>query len=91
MRLLEQVAVAMQDQRTGLAGNMISENKLNDIRVSQPWAVTADLIEMLRKPNFMLAYLGDHQYGFVHRTFLEYFLWHETRRIPPGKNNDIHN
>ncbi len=81
MRILEQVAAAMQGERTGVAGNLISEEKLKEIvqreliqlAVSQPWAVADDLIWMLRERNFMLSYLGDRQYAFVHRTFLEYF------------------
>ena len=34
---------------------------------------------MLRDRNFMLAHLGDHQYAFVHRTFLEYFCARNLR------------
>lgn len=82
MRILELVAAAMQEERTGLAGNIIAEDKLkkivqcqlSELDVAQPWSVAEDLIAMLRERNFMLAYLGDHQYAFVHRTFLEYFV-----------------
>src|SRR5205823_584588 len=81
MRILEQVAAAMQQERSGLAGNMIAEEKLKQIvetaltqlGVPEPWDVAEGLIQMLRKRNFMLGYLGDRQYAFVHRTFLEYF------------------
>ena len=81
MRVLEQVAAAMQQERTGLAGNLIAEDRLNQIaerelaqlEVPQPWSVANDLIWMLRERNFMLGYMGDHQYAFIHRTFLEYF------------------
>lgn len=81
MRILELAAAAMQSERTGLAGNIIGEDKLKEIvqnqlaelEIVQPWAVAEDLIALLRERNFMLAYLGDHQYAFVHRTFLEYF------------------
>jgi GTPase SAR1 family protein len=81
MRILELVAAAMQQERTGLAGNIIGEEKLKEIiekqlielGVPQSWSVAKDLIWMLRERNFMLAYLGDRQYAFVHRTFLEYF------------------
>lgn len=80
MRILEQVAAAMQQERTGVAGNLISEDKLkqivtrelSELGVPQPWAVAEDLIWMLRERNFMLAYLGGRQYGFIHRTLLEY-------------------
>ena len=81
MRVLEQVAAAMQQERTGLEGNLISEGKLKrmvqpelaQLGVAQSLFVAEDLIWMLRERNFMLGYLGDHQYTFVHRTFLEYF------------------
>jgi predicted NACHT family NTPase len=81
MRILEQVAAAIQHERTGLEGNLISEDRLKEITqrelsqlgVYEPWSVAGDLIWMLRERNFMLAYMGDHQYAFVHRTFLEYF------------------
>jgi hypothetical protein len=81
MRILEQVSAAMQSERTGLEGNLIAEERLQAIvqeelrilEVPQPWSVAEDLIWMLRERNFMLAYLGDQQYAFVHRTFLEYF------------------
>lgn len=81
MRILELVAAAMQRERTGLAGNIISEERLKQIiekqlielGVQQSWSVADDLIWMLRERNFMLAYLGNRQYAFVHRTFLEYF------------------
>ena len=81
MRILEQVAEAMQEERTGLAGNQIAQGRLEQIveqelirlGVAQPWSVAENLIWMLRERNFMLAYLGDRQYGFIHRTFLEYF------------------
>lgn len=81
MRILELVAAAMQQETTGLAGNIISEETLKEIierqltelDVAQPWSVAGDLIWMLRVRNFMLAYLGDRKYAFVHRTFLEYF------------------
>jgi predicted NACHT family NTPase len=81
MRILEQVAAAMQQERTGLAGNLIAEDKLKQIveqelahlGVAQSWAVADDLIWMLQERNFMLGHLGDRQYAFIHRTFLEYF------------------
>lgn len=81
MRILELVAAAMQQERTGLAGNIIGEAKLkaiiqkqlSELGISEAWAVADDLIALLRERNFMLAYLGDHQFAFVHRTFLEYF------------------
>ena len=76
MRILDQVAAAMQIERTGIEGNLIAEERLNAIvqqelrilEVPQSWSVAEDLIWMLRERNFMLAHLGDRQYAFVHRT-----------------------
>jgi len=81
MRILELVAAAMQQDRTGLAGNIIGQDKLKkiiekqltELQIFQAWSVADNLIWMLRVRNFMLAYLGDHNYAFVHRSFLEYF------------------
>ena len=81
MRILERVAATMQRERAGLESNLIShENlkcsilrELDQLCVPQAWSVVEDLIAMLRERNFMLAYVGDDQYAFVHRTFLEYF------------------
>ena len=87
MRILEQVAAAMQRARTGLAGNLIGQDDLKDLvqteltqlGIDQPWSVADDLIWMLRERNFMLAYMGDRQYAFIHRTFLEYFCARELK------------
>ena len=87
MRILELVAAAMQQERRGLAGNLIGEETLKPIveaeltklGVPEPRVVASDLIWMLRDRNFMLAHLGDHQYAFVHRTFLEYFCARNLR------------
>ena len=38
-----------------------------------PETVARLLIEQLRSRNFILCFLGGDAYGFVHRTFLEYF------------------
>jgi hypothetical protein len=81
MRILERVAEAMQRERTGLEGNQIGESVLKEIvtaelqrlGIERPWEEAEDLISKLRERNFMLAYLGDRQYAFIHRTFLEYF------------------
>ncbi|MDA1313167.1 MAG: HEAT repeat domain-containing protein [Acidobacteria bacterium] len=81
MRILERVAAAAEDEETGLAGNLISEDKLKPIveeelkqlGVDGAWWAADKLIRMLQERNFMLAYMGDRQYAFVHRTFLEYF------------------
>ncbi len=79
--MLRQVAYHMQAADKGLAGNLISANDLEkiltgylkNIEVSQPRTIARLLIEQLRSRNFILCFLGADSYGFVHRTFLEYF------------------
>ncbi len=79
--ILRQVAYYMQAAEKGLAGNLIREkdleeiltNYLKSIEVSQARTVARLLIEQLRSRNFILCFVGADSYGFVHRTFLEYF------------------
>jgi predicted NACHT family NTPase len=79
--ILRQVAYHMQAADKGLAGNLIRGEDLEkiltvylkSIEVSQARIVARLLIEQLRSRNFILCYLGADSYGFVHRTFLEYF------------------
>jgi len=79
--MLRQVAYHMQAADKGLAGNLIRGEDLEriltgylkSIEVSQARTVARLLIEQLRSRNFILCYLGADSYGFVHRTFLEYF------------------
>ncbi|NJL39694.1 MAG: NACHT domain-containing protein [Leptolyngbyaceae cyanobacterium SM1_4_3] len=79
--MLRQVAYHMQSSEKGLAGNIISatdlENILMDylrtIDIEQPRTIARLMIEHLRTRNFILCDLGADSYGFVHRTFLEYF------------------
>lgn len=101
MRILERVAAAMQGERTGLEGNLISqenlrqviERELSQLEVKQAWKVAEDLIALLRERNFMLAYVGDNQYAFVHRTFLEYFcardLKYRLEKTPTASIEDV--
>ncbi|MBD2358215.1 HEAT repeat domain-containing protein [Tolypothrix sp. FACHB-123] len=79
--MLRQVAYCMQSSKQGLAGNLISARNLEkifteylkNIEVSNPRDKAKILINQLRTRNFMLCFLGADCYGFVHRTFLEYF------------------
>jgi len=79
--MLRQVAYHMQAAEQGLAGNLIRGDDLEkiltgylkSIEVSQARTVARLLIEQLRSRNFILCFLGGNSYGFVHRTFLEYF------------------
>ncbi len=79
--MLRQIAYFMQAADKGLAGNLIRGEDLEkiltgylrSIGVSEARKVARLLIEQLRSRNFILCYLGADSYGFVHRTFLEYF------------------
>ncbi|NEQ70380.1 MAG: NTPase, partial [Symploca sp. SIO2D2] len=79
--MLRQIAYFMQAADKGLAGNLIRGEDLDriligylkSIEVSNPRTVARLLIEQLRGRNFILCFLGGDSYGFVHRTFLEYF------------------
>ena len=84
--ILRKVAYRMQASKTGLAGNIISvtelENTLTEhlttMSLDQPRLIARLMIDQLRKRNFILCHLGadslgEESYGFVHRTFLEYF------------------
>ena len=79
--MLCQVAYHMQAADQGLAGNLIQgedlekilTSYLKSIEVSQARTVARLLIEQLRSRNFILCFVGADSYGFVHRTFLEYF------------------
>jgi hypothetical protein len=80
--MLRKVAYHMQAGEKGLSGNLISsidlENILTDylrtiLEKGEPRMVARLMIEQLRYRNFILCDLGGDSYGFVHRTFLEYF------------------
>ena len=80
--ILRRVAFAMQSESSGLAGNIIDEQKLanviedylhEELRFAQAKAVTRAVVEQLRVRNFILCFLGAFSYAFIHRTFLEYF------------------
>jgi predicted NACHT family NTPase len=79
--MLRKVAYRMQSSEKGLAGNLISATDLEailtdylkTIEVEQARTVARLFINQLRTRNFILCFLGADSYGFVHRTFLEYF------------------
>ncbi|MEB3119911.1 MAG: HEAT repeat domain-containing protein [Snowella sp.] len=79
--MLRKVAYWMQSSEKGLAGNLISATDLEailtdylkTIEVEQARTVARLFINQLRTRNFILCFLGADSYGFVHRTFLEYF------------------
>ncbi|HEY9631402.1 MAG TPA: NACHT domain-containing protein [Coleofasciculaceae cyanobacterium] len=79
--MLRLIAYEMQAGEEGLKGNLIGVDRLTriltdylcDQKFSEPREKANLLIQQLRERNFILCYRGADTYGFVHRTFLEYF------------------
>jgi len=82
--LLRRIAVKMQQAPSGLSGNVIQTEELQQAiadYLSQRWKqssakatqLSRAIIEQLHTRNFILCFYGADSYGFVHRTFLEYF------------------
>ena len=79
--MLRLIAYEMQAGEEGLKGNLISSDRLTRILTdylrdqgfSEPREKANRLIQQLRSRNFILCYRGADTYGFMHRTFLEYF------------------
>ncbi len=79
--MLRAIAYEMQAGAEGLKGNLISAehltralmNYLREQGFSEPREKANRLIQQLRERNFILCYRGADSYGFMHRTFLEYF------------------
>ncbi|MEG4025290.1 HEAT repeat domain-containing protein [Microcoleus sp. S13C4] len=84
--MLRRIAYEMQAAPEGLAGNIISAEDLestltaylNNKDFDRPKERARLIINQLRTRNFILCYLGADTYGFVHRTFLEYFCASEV-------------
>ena len=82
--LLRRIAFNMQSAPEGLAGNFIHKEVLrNEIEEyfkdrykTEPEKATIiarSMIDQFRKRNFILCLYGADFFGFIHRTFLEYF------------------
>jgi HEAT repeat protein/GTPase SAR1 family protein len=79
--MLRKIAYEMQSGEKGIAGNLIDAGRLKDILTDylkpklgdRAWETAGRLIEQLRSRNYILCDRGRDTYGFVHRTFLEYF------------------
>jgi len=79
--MLRAIAYEMQAGEDGLKGNLISAERLTQILTDylrdqgfgEPREKANLLIQQLRDRNFILCYRGADTYGFMHRTFLEYF------------------
>ncbi len=79
-KILGKIAYTMQSDPAGLAGNLLDAEGLQQILTVhlKEWSMTPavmakQLIEQLRTRSFILCAYGTDAYGFVHRTFLEYF------------------
>jgi hypothetical protein len=87
IEILQRIAYEMQHERQGLGGNMISERRLMEIliaalrdrSVANPGLAAKKIVSALAERDFMLCFVGDEQFSFVHRTFLEYFCAKEYR------------
>lgn len=82
--LLRRVALYMQSGHSGLGGNYIDSERLKEIfadylqhryamEAAAATAAAVTLIAQLRERDFILTFFGPHGWGFVHRTFLEFF------------------
>jgi GTPase SAR1 family protein len=79
--ILRHIAHEMQTSEEGLKGNLIRADRLvriltdylKDQGFEGPREKANGLIEQLRHRNWILCDRGADTYGFVHRTFLEYF------------------
>jgi predicted NACHT family NTPase len=86
--MLRTIAYEMQLGAKGLAGNLIDAGRLKAILRSylkregfkEPRETAERLISQLRSRNYILCDRGADTYGFVHRTFLEYFCATEIVR-----------
>jgi predicted NACHT family NTPase len=80
-KMLCLIAYEMQTGEEGLKANLISAERLTrvltdylrDQGFSEPREKASQLIDQLRYRNWLLCNRGADTYGFVHRTFLEYF------------------
>ncbi len=80
--MLRQLAHYMQGTPSGLKGNIIAGDELQQIfrdylsavlKLTDTYQVANRLVVQLRERNFILCHLGADYYAFVHRTMLEYF------------------
>ena len=81
--ILRKVAFCIQEQHSSLAENIFIEREdLRNIIAQQlekkfedpkPKREAELLLDRLTNRNFLVCLFGDNKYGFVHRTFLEYF------------------
>ncbi len=101
--LLRRIAYEMQSAPKGLAGNYIHADTLQaefekyfieryQRNPSDGKLAAQALIEQLRERNFVLCRYGANLYGFIHRTFLEYFCaWSIVWKFNVKRELDIEN
>jgi len=101
-QLLRRVAYRMQSGADGVAGNLVHGGTLHAVieeelteryRLDPVQAKRAAvaIIDQLRQRNFILSRYGPELYGFVHRSFLEFFCaadierrFHRDRELTPA-------
>ncbi|AKB36261.1 putative lyase [Methanosarcina siciliae C2J] len=82
--LLKRIACKMQSGPKGLSGNFIHKKDLleeieqylkfrYEIKPIDARTIAIHMVNQLRERNFVLCLYGADVFGFVHRTFLEYF------------------
>ncbi|MDM8568555.1 HEAT repeat domain-containing protein [Thiotrichales bacterium HSG1] len=101
LELLRRVAWRMQASEKGLSGNFILGDDLlaeiaEYLRVrwqlpeTEVGRMSRGMVDQLWERNFILCLYGASLYGFVHRTFLEYFCAAEIfDRLQYGADNEI--
>jgi predicted NACHT family NTPase len=80
--MLRRLALEMQSAPGGLKGNIIAGDKLEaifrdyfkqELEHPDPRNAAREMVRQLRERNYILCQLGQDNFAFVHRTFLEYF------------------
>lgn len=98
--MLRQVAHYIQTSDGGLSGNLsIQKQKLCEILAgcletigftNEPRVFARLLMEPLTSRSFILCFKGGESYGFVHRTFLEYFCaWYFVDQFETKQTKSI--
>ncbi|MDZ8224426.1 NACHT domain-containing protein [Nostoc sp. ChiVER01] len=80
--MLRQIAYKMQSDANFIGNSLVISKKaletilteyLKAKEINEPYLQAKSLREQLTNRSFILCFLGGDTYGFVHRTFLEYF------------------
>ncbi|MEH2087828.1 NACHT domain-containing protein [Nostoc sp.] len=80
--MLRQIAYKMQSDASFIGNSLVISKKaletilteyLKAKEINEPYLQAKSLREQLTNRSFILCFLGGDTYGFVHRTFLEYF------------------